>query len=372
MKFSIITVVYNGKKTIEGTISSVLSQSFNDYEYIVIDGGSDDGTLDVLSEYEVRLSALISERDNGVYDAMNKGLNMAKGDYICFLNCGDFLFDETTLSHVSKMIEMNNGYDIYYGRAVVSFPNGNECWQVCGDVSNNILNRKEVYLSEASIGGDIIHQSIFASRRCFDGNAFNTTYRIRAELDWYYGCIEKGYSFYNMNMPICRYTYGGISEDIDSINKGIDETRMIISGHGYDYGIYDRSMEKRYVSAQMYKVLYSKWLEAIHEGKSIAQYLKDNNISDIAIYGYGELGTHLMSELRGSQINVRYFLDRGDKYEYQETPCYKPDPKQEYPKVDAVINTVIQFKKSIEETCAELGFVRTIPLDEIIEELLLD
>jgi glycosyltransferase involved in cell wall biosynthesis len=91
MKISIITVVYNNVATIEDAINSVLLQTYNNIEYIIIDGGSNDGTLDILNKYKNRLSKLISEPDKGIYDAMNKGLKIATGEVVGILNSDDLL-----------------------------------------------------------------------------------------------------------------------------------------------------------------------------------------------------------------------------------------------------------------------------------------
>ena len=102
MKISIITVVWNNINTINDTINSVLSQNYNNIEYIIIDGGSTDGTLSLLKSRSDQLSVLISEPDKGIYDAMNKGIKVAKGDVIGFLNSDDFYFNDEVIKKVAK------------------------------------------------------------------------------------------------------------------------------------------------------------------------------------------------------------------------------------------------------------------------------
>src|SRR5690606_12018670 len=111
-KISIITVVYNNVRDIEYTIRSVISQTYPNIEYIVIDGASTDGTLDVINNYRDRINVVISEKDRGIYDAMNKGLATASGDYVLFLNSGDELFDDNSIQNV---VEEGKGADIIYG-----------------------------------------------------------------------------------------------------------------------------------------------------------------------------------------------------------------------------------------------------------------
>lgn len=114
MKVSIITVCFNSAETIEDTIKSVLGQGYKNIEYIIIDGGSTDGTLDILTKYQSRISKCISEPDNGIYDAMNKGAKLATGEILGFLNSGDIYASETVIRQIVKSIQTHNA-DCCYG-----------------------------------------------------------------------------------------------------------------------------------------------------------------------------------------------------------------------------------------------------------------
>ena len=115
MKISIITVVYNNEKIIRQTIESVLSQKNIDLEYIIIDGASNDNTLNIINEYIDNISLVISEKDKGIYDAMNKGLELATGDIIGILNSDDIFYDEYILSNLHLEFLSNSSIDIIYG-----------------------------------------------------------------------------------------------------------------------------------------------------------------------------------------------------------------------------------------------------------------
>lgn len=104
-KISIVTVTYNSAKTLERTILSIINQTFSDYEYIIIDGGSTDGTLDIIRQYEDKISHWISEPDNGIYDAMNKGIRLCKGEWIHLLNSDDYYFDKNVLQNVTAHLK---------------------------------------------------------------------------------------------------------------------------------------------------------------------------------------------------------------------------------------------------------------------------
>jgi len=107
MKLSIITINYNDKEGLRKTIESVLSQTWTDYEYLIIDGGSADGSLDVIREYEDKITYWISEKDNGIYNAMNKGIVKSKGAYLQFLNSGDYLVDNKVFENMTERRKQN-------------------------------------------------------------------------------------------------------------------------------------------------------------------------------------------------------------------------------------------------------------------------
>ena len=111
-KISIVTVTYNSARTLEKTVQSIISQSYKDYEYIIIDGGSTDGTLDIIKKYEKHISYWVSESDDGIYDAMNKGILQANGKWIHLLNSDDYYYDSNVLQKVSNVLIDNESF--YY------------------------------------------------------------------------------------------------------------------------------------------------------------------------------------------------------------------------------------------------------------------
>ena len=118
-KFSIITVTYNAGKVLEDTIQSVVFQTYRNVEYIIVDGGSTDNTLDVVHKYQERICKVISEPDKGLYDAMNKGIRMATGDYLCFLNAGDELHENETLQKIAYTLKGKELPDVIYGETAI-------------------------------------------------------------------------------------------------------------------------------------------------------------------------------------------------------------------------------------------------------------
>ena len=152
MKISIITINYNNKIGLEKTISSVISQSYRDFEYIVIDGGSNDGSYEIIRGNSSQIDYWVSETDGGIYNAMNKGINMAKGEYLLMLNSGDRLASSSILSDVFK--SKKNQEDILYGNILWESKNG---FLKVSDFPEH-LNKE--YFWEKSIG----HQSAFIRR----------------------------------------------------------------------------------------------------------------------------------------------------------------------------------------------------------------
>ena len=157
-RVSIITVVLNAKEKIERTIRSVLSQTYPNIEYIVIDGGSTDGTCEAIGKYNEKISHYVSEKDNGLYDAMNKGLSMATGDWIAFMNAGDVYSSPTVLADVFSKNDLA-GFDVVYGDAVsvegTIDGERRKIWKGAKDIS--ILNRCPAYRHGASFVRRVTH-----------------------------------------------------------------------------------------------------------------------------------------------------------------------------------------------------------------------
>jgi len=185
VKFSIITVCYNAQEHIEAAIQSVLSQTYPNIEYVIIDGASTDKTLDIVNRYHNRIAKVISEKDNGIYDAMNKGIQASSGDILYFLNSDDQLYDNSVVSAVAKEFEANPEVGIVCG--LVKFLNFPQNIKVSTKSATTFFTRKR----------DIIlwhmnHQRIFCRRKVFDLiGIFDLRYRILADQDWFLRAFNK-------------------------------------------------------------------------------------------------------------------------------------------------------------------------------------
>jgi len=202
IRVSVVTVCLNSRDLIERTLRSVIDQSYPLIEYIVIDGGSTDGTLDILGRYSEHIDVLVSERDDGIYDAMNKGLERAKGSIICFLNSGDYFYDANVVESVVKAFEENPGCEIVEGDIV--FYDGKE------EEYRAIQKESPIGLARRGIH----HQAVFARMSLFrEYGLFDTGFRIYGDLDWFLRCIlGKGARVVHIGIPISYYLRGGLSE----------------------------------------------------------------------------------------------------------------------------------------------------------------
>jgi glycosyltransferase len=175
--FTIITVCFNNEHTIENTILSVKNQKYRNFEYVIIDGASTDNTLKVISSYSETVDGLISERDKGIYDAMNKGLNMAKGDVIGFLHADDEFANELVLSDICENFKRNFKISATYGD--LNYISNNACksvlrfWKSCS-FTKDLLKK----------GWMPPHPTLYIRRECFKKlKGFNTNYKISSDYD---------------------------------------------------------------------------------------------------------------------------------------------------------------------------------------------
>lgn len=200
-QLSIVTIVYNNVRDIERTICSVLGQTYPHIEYIVIDGASTDGTKEVIAKYEGRISQYISEKDKGIYDAMNKGIAMAKGDYILFMNSGDELYAPDT---VERVFATEPGADIYYGETEMF----NDNWESLGVRRHQVPERFN--WKSFRYGMNISHQAIYISTKLVE--PYDLNYKYSADIDWIIRAAKKAKRIVNTHQFVAKYLVGGISK----------------------------------------------------------------------------------------------------------------------------------------------------------------
>ena len=203
MKVTVVTAVLNDAGHIEQTILSVISQTDIEIEYIIVDGGSKDGTLELIGKYKDKISLLISEPDRGVYDAMNKGIKHSSGDFVYFLNSGDVLLNPSILSKI-KFEDVNVRNTIIYGNVVVAYGNI-EALEKPRPFFNSKMKFK---------GIGICHQSMFFPGELIRNEKYDLSYNIAADYDLAYRLWRKGTVFLYKDITIAKYDWGkGISSN---------------------------------------------------------------------------------------------------------------------------------------------------------------
>ena len=220
-KISIITVVYNAKPLIERTIKSIISQSYLNIEYIIIDGGSDDGTLELAEQYQSQIALILSGKDNGIYDAMNKSLKNATGDYVLFLNAGDELYDKDTLT---KIFATSPNADVYYGNTAVVNLRG----QVLGD--RRLKPPAQLTWRSLKYGMCVSHQSFIAKRLLCD--FYNLDYKIAADIDWVINVLKQSEKTVNTNIYISKFLAGGTSHRRKK-SAWMERFRIMVKHYGF-------------------------------------------------------------------------------------------------------------------------------------------
>jgi glycosyltransferase involved in cell wall biosynthesis len=199
-KLSVITVVYNGVRDIERTMFSVLNQTYSNIEYILIDGLSNDGTHEIISKYQNRIK-LISEKDEGIYDAMNKGLALATGDYVLFMNSGDEIYAPDT---VTKVFAAADDADIYYGETEMIADSGKSLGQRRHKAPDIFTWRSFKY------GMSVSHQAIYIKRTLTE--PYDRQYHLSADIDWIIKAIKKAKKIVRVERYVAKYLVGGMSK----------------------------------------------------------------------------------------------------------------------------------------------------------------
>lgn len=395
MKFSIITICKNASGSIRRTMESVLCQEYDDYEYIVIDGDSDDGTIDIAYSYSAPRVKIISEPDRGISDAFNKGIKNSIGDALFFLNSGDFFVNCNVLEKAADdMAEYKADIYTYAVANIINhrFPENEEKGKMCWERSL------------------IPHQGTFVRRSVFEEvGLFNENFKIRMDYDFFYRCRKAGKRFWCNHDVITYYDLNGISsadkyrfekeglairmlydDRVDESEKEVVGflTRMNKVGEEeqgkrtMEEGVEEKgreqyeSSEKEYretIGSQkasiekMYKIMQALnwWLQSVNSGWNPMEYFRRHDYHSVAVYGFGMLGKILCTELSRYRIDVAYIIDQNIKKEGTDIiswkDCWKP--------VDCIVVTPFYAYRDIREQIRkEKGDYVVISLEEVLTE----
>lgn len=202
-KFSIITVTYNAGAVLEDTIQSVITQTYRNVEYIIVDGGSKDHTLDIINRYREHIHTLVSEPDKGLYDAMNKGIRLATGDYLCFLNAGDELHEDDTLQLMVHSITGTELPDVLYGETAIVDEEGHFLRM------RRLSAPEDLNWKSFKDGMLVCHQAFFPRRELAE--PYDLHYRFSADFDWCIRIMKKSHTLHNTHLTLIDYLNEGMT-----------------------------------------------------------------------------------------------------------------------------------------------------------------
>lgn len=225
---SIVTVTYNASEMLEQTMLSVFNQIYPNIEYIIVDGGSTDTTLDIVKKYESKLARWVSEKDHGIYDAMNKGIRMSEGILIGLINAGDY-YEPEAVSLVVRALKENEEAGIFHGKIRML------------DEKGEVIKVKtpQTDLSFLSQGMSLYHPTFFVRNDVYQANGlYDTSFRIAADFDFALRNYQKGTVFHYVDAVISNFRTGGISH-IQSKN-GFREICDSLKKNGYPEEIVNR------------------------------------------------------------------------------------------------------------------------------------
>ncbi|MDD2298319.1 MAG: glycosyltransferase family 2 protein [Fermentimonas sp.] len=217
-KLSIITVTFNAEQTLERTLSSISSQSYPYIEHIIVDGKSTDNTIDLVHKYENDKLKWISEPDKGLYDAMNKGIKMSTGDYLCFLNAGDTFFAADT---VELIMQSDEPADIIYGETAIVDNNGNFLHM------RRLKAPDKLTWKSFKEGMLVCHQAFIVRREITE--PYDLSYNFSSDFDWSIRMLKKSKAIINTNLILINYLNEGMTTT--NRKKSLKERYQIMVKH---------------------------------------------------------------------------------------------------------------------------------------------
>ena len=225
-KFSIITITYNAASVIEPTLASVAAQTYRNFEYLLIDGGSSDDTVAKAQASGIEFAHIVSERDNGLYDAMNKGIKLAKGDYLCFLNAGDAFHSSDTLDKIVVAIpDATSLPDVLYGETAEVDENRNFVRM------RRLQAPEKLHWTSFKQGMLVCHQAFYARRDLVP--MYDLKYRLSADVDWCIKIMKRSENMVNVGFTVVDYLQNGLS--LQNHRASLIERFKIMCKH---YGVF--------------------------------------------------------------------------------------------------------------------------------------
>jgi glycosyltransferase involved in cell wall biosynthesis len=207
-KISIITVTYNCKEQLPDTIESIISQTYTDIEYILVDGMSTDGTLEVINQYKSKINKVISEPDKGIFDAMNKGIDLSSGEWIIFMNAGDRFSDSEVLSNIFLIDRKANEYGVIFGDYILLSKDNRSIYKKATPFFESKKKIKKMGFN---------HQSIFVRSDYAKSLKFDINFKVAADYNMINSLFKQGVPFKYINQAISVCEEFGFSNNFKKI-----------------------------------------------------------------------------------------------------------------------------------------------------------
>lgn len=369
-KITVITVCCNEKFRLKSTIESVRAQTYPDMEYLIVDGASSDGTINMMDEYseDFRIR-FFSEKDYGIYNAMNRGIARASGDYIVFINAGDRFYNENTIADMVSYFKDNNV--IYYGKTCLVYPDGLKKIQD--------FSKQEGSLEEKLLNGFMPnHQAIFAPRGLLTDHYFRESYQVRADYEWLLYSVSKGYQCESVPVVVSCYDMSGMSSRMKNAaifqqeSKAIqNEYRTLVKREEIicrKKDIIENEQDGQKIESKYRRMFQfmNYWMTIRQKGISLGKYFQKKGYKDIAIYGIGSIGLRLLEELKEYNIEIRYAVDRNAAELCLDMRIITSEETLE--EVGAMIVTAISDFNEIKEQLRKKVSFPIVSLEDIVYE----
>lgn len=300
MKISIITVCLNSERTIEQTIQSVIRQNYSDYEYIIIDGGSTDKTLEILDKYKENISIIVSEPDDGIYDAMNKGIDISTGDIVGIINSDDW-YEPLALETVGKYFQ-ESGAEVIYGRVNIYSEN------------NKVKIQIPTNIEKLRYEMEIPHPATFVKRDVYiKHGTFQQKYKIAADYELMLRLYISGVRFACIDKALANFRHGGISEL--QAQKTAEETLKIAQKY-LPYAPLRLKKNLKDIIINRYRAYcFDRILDEFSYlvGEVLHKKLGVSNEDNVAIFGAGEWGIKTYEALLKRNMTPMFLVDNDKK-----------------------------------------------------------
>lgn len=359
MKFSVVTVVYNGEKTIEQTIKSVVNQTYPDIEYIVIDGGSTDKTLEIIKKYKEKIACVISEKDEGIYDAMNKGIRMATGDVISFLNSDDW-YEQGVFEKLAYYFESDSTVDIVSACPINVYED---------KIIPETYWKKDV--EEVHLKILYAHPATFHKKSLFDTvGLYNTKYKLAADPDWYLRAHNAGAKFLDVQEWTTYFRKNGASAyQLQKVYEEFKDSALNNMGEHESINMYnkiEKCLNFEIERAKCQDYFLKNWKNKLPVFKD-----KLDRTKKYYIWGCGLHGERCLKLFRALELNVVAFVESSPHIEQKDNiPVIGP---WELDTECIVVIASLRYEDEIREKLCELGAKKELILSFVeIERLIME